>query len=113
MSPPMARRKWFPFLGATIVAIALAAVVSAAGSSETVALVLAAVVGSAVVSASIPYAFGIVERRVTHRRDGRNGHGSDFNGTTARVEFTRFLLPPHEEKATTAKVDVTETLAAR
>jgi hypothetical protein len=109
----MRRQLWIPFLVATIVAVALAAVVGAAGWNDTVALALGAVVGSAIVSVSIPYVFRVRHLRAAFARNGRNGH-AEVNEAAADVRFTHDLLEVagQHTRASSADVDVTVATSA-
>lgn len=104
----MERRKWIPFLGATVAALGLAVVVGVAGWSDTVALVLAAVVGSAIVSASVPYALAVHERGLRPWQNGQNGQGPKFNDAAAEVRLSSDLVAVvGQHTRASADVDVT------
>jgi hypothetical protein len=79
------QRPWVPFVVATIVALVLGAVISAAEWGSTAAVAVGAVIGSVLVSVSIPYVLAVRER---HRIDASNGHGPSANATSADSYFT-------------------------
>lgn len=111
----MERRTWIPFFGATLAAIILAAILAVFEVSDTAALAVGAVAGSAIVAVSIPYVFGVRDRRLVFSQNGRNGRHVESNQAAAEVRLTHDLLElaGQQTRASGAGVDVTVATSAR
>jgi membrane protein implicated in regulation of membrane protease activity len=90
-------RKLVPFIAAAPLAVALAAIIAAAGWSANVALVIGTIAVALLISISVPYAF----RARQSPSAGENGHheGNGGKGRIVTINAGNLVIRVDEEAA--------------